>query len=62
MRAFKKVVENIIEIMNETYFLLMVTGLLFFNTEKQWNVMAKEIYLGLIISNSVMILVLMLSK
>ena len=61
-RPFKKVTDNIIEIMNEVFFLVLLSLLVFFNLEDRWNSTAKNIYLNIIISNSCVILLLMLGN
>ena len=60
LRAFKKVTDNIIDTMNEVYFLVFLIILIFYNIESHWDSSTSDAYLYLIISNSCVILTLML--
>ena len=58
LRAFKRVVDNIIDIMNEVYFLVFLTILVFYNKESHWDSSTSDAFLYLIVSNSCVILTL----
>ena len=60
LRAFKRVTDNIIDIMNEVYFLVLLIILIFYNKESHWDLSTSYAYLYLIMSNFCVILTLML--
>ena len=55
LRPFEKVKGNIIEIVNECYFLLLLSSLYFLNTESDWTSIIISAYLWIISSNSMVI-------
>ena len=48
LRPFKKLKDNLIEIMNETYFMLLLSALIYFNTKSNWSSIAITIYMWVI--------------
>jgi len=55
-------IDNLIDIMNEIYFLVLLILLVVYLQKDQWDSTAKYLYLYIIISNSCVILVLMLGN
>ena len=62
LRPFKKVTDNLIEIMNEVFFLVLLSLLMFLNKSDEWDSTTKNVYLNIIVSNSFAILSLMLGN
>ena len=62
LRPFKKVTDNLIEIMNEVFFMVLLSLLVFLNKSDEWDSATKNVYLNIIISNSCVILLLMLGN
>ena len=48
LRPFKEFKDNLIEIMNETFFLLLLSALIYFNTKTNWSSIAITIYMWVI--------------
>ena len=48
LRPFKEFKDNLIEIMNETCFLLLLSALILFNTKDNWSAIATTIYMWVI--------------
>ena len=44
IRPYKEIKSNIIEIINETYFLIFLSSLFFLNKEKDWNSTKSSVY------------------
>ena len=61
-KSFKKMIDNLIDIMNEIYFLVLLILLVVYLQKDQWDSTVKNMYLYIIISNSCVILVLMLGN
>ena len=62
LRPFKEFKVNFIEIMNEAYFLLLLSLLIHFNTESYWSSTFTAIYMWLVVSNSIAVFIIILSK
>ena len=52
MRPFRQFKDNLIEIVNEIYFLLLLSALIYFNVESYWNSTSTSIYMWSISSNT----------
>ena len=52
LRPFISIKDNIIEISNELYFSILLSSLIFLNSEKDWNLSITNIYMWVICSNS----------
>ena len=61
-RPFNFVKENVIEIVNEIYFFVLLTGLIHFNLEEDWNFTYTRVYMWAITSNTLVIMIIILSK
>ena len=62
VRPFKLVKDNLIEITNEWFYLILLGLLSYFNSEDKWNTAVENIYLLLILLNSAVIILIMISK
>ena len=62
VKPFKQRKDNIIEIVNEWFYLLLVSLLSYFNTEDRWAGVMENIYLWIILGNSMTIIMIMISK
>ena len=62
IRPYKDLKENIIEILNEFYLLFLIIYLIAINTESEWNVLKENIYLYVLVSNTLVILIIVLGK
>ena len=54
LRPFTEIKSNLIEIVNEVYFFVLLSSLAYFNTENNWNSFITDIYIWTITSNSMM--------
>ena len=61
-RPFVQVKDQIVEIVNEAMFLMMVLFLFFFNDSSDWSGSPKYLYIGLVIANFTIIFVITTSK
>ena len=61
-RPFIQTKNNIIEIANEWYYLLLVSLLSYFNSSDRWSETIESVYLFIIISNSLTIISVIISK
>ena len=53
IRPFKEIKCNIIEIMNEFYFLILLSSLIYLNTESNWNNFLANVYIFTLTSNTI---------
>ena len=58
LRPFKEVKDNIVEIINEFYLLILFSNWIYFNTKEEWNTTITSIYVWVIASNSIMIFII----
>ena len=62
MRPFWQIKDNIIEIVNEIYFLLLLSALIYFNVESYWSSTATSIYMWIVSSNTMTVFLITISK
>ena len=62
IRPFDRVENNLIEIVNEIIYSLMIWMLVKYNTEEEWKPLTGTIFTGIIMSNSLMITLIMFGK
>ena len=62
LRPFKEYKDNIVEIVNETYFLSLLSFLIYLNTESYWSSTIISIYMWTISSNSMVLFIITISK
>jgi len=62
MRPFREAKNNIMEIINECFFVSLILMLTAYNKKHDWTKTAENGYLGLIMANSIIISAIMLSK
>ena len=62
LRPFNEFKTNIIEIQNESYFLLILTPLIFLNEEHNWSQTVTSIYIWVIVSNNIMNFIIIFGK
>ena len=62
MRPFRQFKDNLIEIVNEIYFLLLLSALIYFNVESYWNSTSTSIYMWSISSNTMTVFLITISK
>ena len=62
VRPFESKKNNIIEICNEIYFILLLSSLIYFNSEKDWSSQITQIYMWIITSNSFVTFLIIMSK
>ena len=62
LRAYKEYKDNLVEIVNETYFLLLLSSLIYLNTESYWSSTITSIYMWTISSNSIVLFIITISK
>ena len=62
MRPFERTENNLIEIINELIFLTMITIIVPFDEKKDWEGKVKSVYTSIILSNSLIITIIMISK
>ena len=62
IRPFENIKENIIEILNEVIFLILLTLLIYYNKNDDWNSTLKTIYMWLIVTNNILIFMIVLGK
>ena len=59
-RPFNKKENNMVEIVNETIYLVMVGMIVQFDKKSEWSGLIKSIYTGLILGNSAIVTVIMI--
>ena len=62
MRPFWQIKDNLIEIINEIYFLLLLSALIYLNVESYWSSTTTSIYMWSISSNNMTIFLITISK
>ena len=62
LRPFKEVRGNLIEILNEVYFLSLLSCLIYFNTESYWSSNVTSIYMWVLASNSMTVFIIIICK
>ena len=62
LRPFSRVKDNIIEILLETYFLVLLFGLIFLNASSDWSSFIISAYMWIIASSNMVVLLITLSK
>ena len=62
IRPYKNLKENLIEILNEFYFLFLITYLIAINTESEWSTLKENIYLYVLVSNTLVTFMIVLGK
>jgi len=62
LRPLESMKDNIIEIMNEIWFSILAGGLAYLHHEKAWNEIFETIYYYVLISNSLMVTIIVMSK
>ena len=62
LRPYKEIKGNLIEILNEIYFGFLLIFLAIVNTEDEWNSIKINTYMWVLISNTFVVLVIVLSK
>ena len=62
VRPFKEVKNNIIEITNEWFYLLLILLLTYYNTNDRWKGIMENVYLWIILGNNIIIIVIMICK
>ena len=62
MRPFWQFKDNLIEIVNEIYFLLLLSTLIYLNEESYWSPTATSIYIWSVFSNSMVVFVISMSR
>ena len=62
IHPFKETKCNIIEIVNEMYYILLLSSLIYLNSKQKWKSVLITIYSTIITSNSIVVLFIILSK
>ena len=62
IRPFKEIGDNLLEIINELFYSLLITLLVHFNSVSRWTKSVESLYLFLIIANSFWSVLLIISK
>ena len=62
VRPYKDSKENLIEILNEFYFLFLIVYLIAINTENEWSTLKENIYLYVLVSNTIVVFAIVLGK
>ena len=62
LRPFEEKWNNIIEIVNEIFFSILLNSLIFLNTESAWSSTVTDIYMWLIMSNTITIFIVIVCK
>ena len=62
VRPFESAKDNLIEILNEIYFSVLLSSLIYLNSEKNWSSTTTAIYMWVITSNTILIFIIILSK
>ena len=61
-RPYNEVKGNLIEILNEIYFSFLLIALSFINSENDWNNIKTNIYLWVLVSNTLLVFIIVSSK
>ena len=62
IRPYKSIKDNLLEIINESYYFVLVSLLSHFNSDSKWISVAENAYFWIIIANSFTICIIMISK
>ena len=62
IRPYKNSKENLIEILNEFYFLFLIVYLIAINIESEWSTLKENIYLYVLVSNTLVVFIIVLGK
>ena len=62
VRPHSWVKDNVLEITNEVYYFVLIVLLVHFNSDSRWNGTAESVYFCLIVSNSIIIVLIMIGK
>ena len=62
LRPYEQMKENLIEILNETYFGFLIVFLVFINTEDEWNSIKTSIYMWVLASNTIIVFLIVLGN
>ena len=62
IRPYKDLKGNVIQILNEFYFLFLIVYLIAINTENEWSILKENIYLYVLVSNSLVVFIIVLGK
>ena len=62
LRPFRELKDNLNEIMNEVYFLLLLSSLVYLNEESYWSSTVTSIYMWIVCSNSMAVLFILIGK
>ena len=62
IRPFENIKENIIEILNEVVFFFLIISLIYLNSATYWNSTTTNIYMGVLIANTMIVFLILLSK
>ena len=62
LRPFKEKKDNIIEITNEIFFSVLLSSLIFLNSENDWNSILIDIYIWIIMSNTLTVFIIIICK
>ena len=62
IRPFENIKENIIEIMNEVVFFSLIISLVYLNSASNWNSTITNIYMGIIMANTLITFLILLSR
>ena len=61
-RPYKEIKENVIEILNETFFNIILVIWILFNTQDDWNEVKTSITMWMLLSNSILVFLIIISK
>ena len=62
LHPFERIENNLIEIINEFIFLIMISFLIIFNTKNEWTSFSKNAFTYIILSNSIIVTIVMLGE
>ena len=62
LRPYQDVKGNIIEILNEVYYTILLGGLIYVNKKEDWSSLKTNIYMYFMVSNTVGIFLIVFSK
>ena len=62
LRPYKSTKDNLLEVINEVYYFVMIAMLVHYNSDTKWSKTAETAYLWIIIANSLTIIHIMISK
>ena len=62
VRPYKEIMNNMIDILNETYFTLFLIAFILFNFESEWTSLRISIYMWILTSNSIIVFIIIFGK